>query len=206
MNSSVWTFQDKKEVAKKGKAGASWYDVQGKRHSESCGPGSRGKNNAEKRKRRIQSELDMGVHQPTNKIAWKDFRQEYEEQVLSRLAASSQRAVKAALAHFERLMSPRKLQTITTKTIDEFVALRLKDRGKNPKSPISPATVNKDLRHLKVALRKAHEWGYLHVVPRLKMVREPQKLPRFVIAEHFELIYRDGCEQAIRPKVPGQER
>jgi integrase len=208
MNSSVWTFQDNKEVAKKGKAGASWYvgwyDVQGKRHSESCGPGSRGKNNAEKRKRRIQSELDMGVHKPASKITWKDFRQEYEEQVLSRLAASSQRAVKVALANFERLMSPGKLQTITTKTIDEFVALRLKDRGKNPKSPISPATVNKDLRHLKVALRKAHEWAYLHVVPRLKMVREPQKLPRFVAAEHFELIYREGCEEAKYPKVQGQ--
>lgn len=81
-------------------------------------------------------------------------RLHFEEQVLSRLAASSQRAVKVALANFERLMSPGKLQTITTKTIDEFVALRLKDRGKNPKSPISPATVNKDLHPYRVHVRR----------------------------------------------------
>lgn len=195
-------------MSQKGEQAASWYvgwyDLQGKRHSESCGPGSRGKNKAEKRLRRIQSELDMGVHKPASKITWKEFRKEYEEQVLSRLAASSQRAVKVALTNFERLMSPGKVQAITTKTIDEFVALRLKDRGKNPESSTSPATVNKDLRHLKVALRKAREWGYLHEVPRLKMVREPQKLPRFVTAEHFELIYRDACEQALSPQVRGQ--
>ncbi|MEZ6142058.1 MAG: site-specific integrase [Zavarzinella sp.] len=203
MNKKIWIFQQKKEVAKKGVAGASWYvgwyDLQSKRHSESCGPGSRGKNLAEKRLRRIQSELDMGVHKPSNKITWKDFRKEYEEQVLSLLAASSQRSVKVALATFERHISPGRLETITTKKIDEFVSLRLKDRGKNPKSPISPATVNKDLRHLKAALRKAHEWEYLQVVPKIKMVREPQKIPRFVTAQHFELIYSEGCTHAKHP-------
>lgn len=208
MNKRVWIFQFKKEVTQKGEQAASWYvgwyDLAGKRHSESCGPGSRGKNQAEKRLRRIQSEMDMGVHKPASKVTWKEFRQEYEEQVLSRLAASSQRAVKVALTNFERLISPGKVQAITTKTIDEFVALRLKDRGKLPKSPISPATVNKDLRHLKRALRIAHEWEYLPDVPRLKMVREPKKLPQFVTAEHFELIYRDGCDHATRPQASGQ--
>lgn len=85
-------------------------------------------------------------------------------------------------------MSPGKVESINTKTIDAFVALHLKDRGKNPGSAISPATVNKDPRHLKVALRKAHEWAYIYTVPRIQMVREPQKLPQFVTAEHFELI------------------
>lgn len=208
MNKRVWIFRIKKEVTQKGEAEANWYvgwyDLQGKRHGESCGPGSRGKNQAEKRLRRLQSELDMGVHRPASKITWKDFRREYEEQVLSRLAPSSQRAVKVALATFERLVSPGRVEAITTKTIDTFVAAHLKDRGKNPGSSISPATVNKDLRHLKVALRKAHEWGYLPAVPKIKMVREPSKLPRFVTAQHFELIYRDACEQAVLPKVAGQ--
>src|SRR5437870_1546184 len=103
MNKRVWIFQFKKEVARKGEGGASWYvgwyDLQGKRHSESCGPGSRGKNQAEKRLRRLQSELDMGVHKPASKVTWKDFCQEYEDQIVSRLAASSQRTVKVGLAN-----------------------------------------------------------------------------------------------------------
>jgi integrase len=208
MNKRVWIFQIKKELIEKGNAEASWYvgwyDLHGKRHSESCGPGSRGKNQAEKRLRRLQSELDMGVHKPTSKKSWKDFRKEYEEQVLSRLAVSSQVAVKNALATFERLASPAKVDSITTQMIDAFVAVRFKERGKNPGSIISPATVNKDLRHIKVALRKAHEWGYLQTLPKIHMLRESEKIPRFVIAEHFELIYVTACEQAIHPQMEGQ--
>ncbi len=208
MNKKVWIFQFKNELKQKGPARASWYvgwyDLEGKRHSESCGPGSRGKNQVEKRLRRLQSELDMGVHKPASKVTWKDFRQEYEDQIVSRLAASSQRAVKVGLATFERLMSPGRVESITTKTIDTFVAARMKDRGKNQESVISPATVNKDLRHLKVALRKAHEWGYLPVVPRIKMVREPKKIPLLVTAKHFEMLYREGCDAAKHPCSPGQ--
>ncbi|MFN9364389.1 MAG: hypothetical protein ACK6CE_06250, partial [Planctomycetota bacterium] len=94
MHKRVWIFQYKKEVAAKGEADASWYvgwyDGQGKRHAESCGPGSRGKNLAEKRLRRIQSELDMGSHHPPSTMLWADFRKQYEEQVLSRLEIGSQ--------------------------------------------------------------------------------------------------------------------
>jgi integrase len=146
----------------------------------------------------------MGVHTPVSKKSWKDFRQEFEDQVLTRLAPSSQRAVKVALCNFERIMTPAKVESITTKTIDEFVARRLKERGKNPKSEISPATVNKDLRHLKTALRKAHEWGFLQFMPRIRMVREPAKLPRFVTAAHFELIYGEACNKAVHPNENGQ--
>lgn len=92
MNKKVWTFQYKKEIAKKGANKASWYigwyDLAGKRHAESCGSGARGKNQAEKRLRRIQSELDIGVHQPPDRKSWAEFRTDYEEQILSGLASS----------------------------------------------------------------------------------------------------------------------
>src|SRR6476469_3620431 len=110
MNKSVWIFQQKKELAQKGEAGASWYvgwyDLQGKRHSESCGPGSRGRNAAEKRLRRIQSELDTGVHQPASKKLWADFQAEYEEKILSGLAPKTQAAAIDSLGHFRRVVNP----------------------------------------------------------------------------------------------------
>lgn len=37
------------------------------------------------------------------------------------------------------------------------------------------------------------------------MVREPEKLPRFVTPEHFALIYSTACEKAKFPNKPGQK-
>lgn len=207
MNKRVWIFQLKKEVAKKG-ADASWYvgwyDLQGKRHSESCGPGSRGYSAAEKRLRRIQGELDTGVHQPETRTTWAEFRAEYEERILSGLAPRTKDASTDALGHFQRIVRPGRAQSVTTAAIDEFVSKRRREPGKKPGSAVSPATINKALRHIKAALRVAHEWGYLPEVPKVRMVREPQKLPTYVTPEHFELIYGKGCDLAKLPNQPGQ--
>ena len=77
MNKRLWIFQYKTEIAKKGADKASWYvgwyDPDNRRHAESCGPGARGKNKAEKRLRHLQSELDMGVHQPPTRISGPSF-------------------------------------------------------------------------------------------------------------------------------------
>jgi integrase len=203
MNKKVWVFQIKKDVEQKGKREASWYvgwyDLAGKRHSESCGPGARGKNQAEKRLRRIQGELDLGVHQPESRKSWADFRAEYEAQILTGLSPRSVPLVQAALNNFERVVKPHRVESITAQVIDLFVAKRREERGKKPGSLVSPATINKDLRHLKATLRVAHEWGYLAVVPKIRMLREPKKLPSFVTPEHFGLIYQKACALAQLP-------
>ena len=36
------------------------------------------------------------------------------------------------------------------------------------------------------------------------MVREPEKLPRFVTVKHFELIYNTACDLATMPKFDGR--
>lgn len=208
MNKSVWVFQYPKDIKAKGPDKASWfvgwYDLAGKRRSESCGPGARGKNQAQKRQRRIQGELDLGVHAPPSKKLWDTFLQEYRDQVLSVLEPSSQVAINVALKAFERHIKPVKVEAITTQTIDLFISRRRNDKGKKPDSTVSPATINKDLRHLKAAFKKAHEWSYLRTLPRIKMVREPEKLPRFITPEHFELLYSRGCDLAKYPNAPGQ--
>ncbi len=63
---------------------------------------------------------------------------------------------------------------------------------------ISPASVNKEIRHLKAALRIAKEWGYLAEVPKCRMLKEPGKLPTYVTGEHFAGIYA-ACDQAKLP-------
>ena len=53
-------------------------------------------------------------------------------------------------------------------------------------------------------MRAAHEWGYLPKLPRVKMLREPEKLPQYVTPEHFATIYQQGCPLAVMPRNPGQ--
>ncbi len=67
-----------------------------------------------------------------------------------------------------------------------------------PGSTVSVATINKEFRHLKAALRKAREWGYLPAVPTFHMIREPKKLPLYVAPEHFAVIYQ-ACDVAVAP-------
>ena len=69
---------------------------------------------------------------------------------------------------------------------------------------VSPATINKDLRHIKAALHVAQEWGYLPDMPKIRMVKEPQRLPSYVTPEHFDLIYSRACDLAKLPENPGQ--
>jgi len=46
------------------------------------------------------------------------------------------------------------------------------------------------------------EWGYVPKVPKVKMRREPAKLPQYVTPEHFVAIYQKDCPVATLP--PGQ--
>jgi hypothetical protein len=55
------------------------------------------------------------------------------------------------------------------------------------------------LRHVRAVLRIAHEWKYLTDMPRVRMVKEPTKLPTYVTPEDFAAIYA-ACEQAKKPR------
>jgi integrase len=207
MQKRLWIFQFKSDISRRGAEHASWYvgwyDAKGKRRSESCGPGEGGRNRALRRCRQIQSELDIGVHRSKSKKRWDDFVGEYESRLLSNLAMKSKCEAKQSLKNFRRVMKPGYLENIKTQTIDEFVAKRRHEKGRKPKSLVSPATINKDLRHLKAALRVARDWDYISELPKIRMLREPKKIPRFVSVEHFAVIYSKASDLARLPDTCG---
>ncbi len=67
---------------------------------------------------------------------------------------------------------------------------------------LSPATVNKELRSIKAVLRVAMDWGYMSQIPKFRMLKEPQKLVRYVTPEDFAKIYH-ACKVAKWPESPG---
>jgi MFS family permease len=72
---------------------------------------------------------------------------------------------------------------------------RAAEPGKKKDSLVSPATVNKQLRHFRAVLGVAKDWGYLKERPRFRVVKEPKKLITFVNGEHFAAIFAP-CDQA----------
>ena len=110
----------------------------------------------------------------------------------------TKRCTLEALDHFQRIIKPQKVAVIKTQTIDQFVVQRRKEEGRKSET-LSPATVNRDLRHIRAVLRIAHDWGYLLHVPKVRMLKEPKKLPRYMTPEDFAAIY-SACEAAKRPE------
>lgn len=116
--------------------------------------------------------------------------------------------IEKAIEHFERICRPKYVSKITTRTIDAYVSARRQETAdrsrKAAKNPVEVATCNKETRHLRVVLRTAHEWGYPPKVPKFRMLKEPQRLPRYITPEHFVAIY-GACDVAKRPAETGQE-
>ena len=194
----AWTFQDHRAKLKLGSKAAwsvGWLTPEGKRRSKRIGS----KSMAGKYAQKLGGQLSAGIYQDESRKSWVAFREEYETKIMARMEPGTRQSTRYALNHFERIVEPVKLQAIKTQRIDEFVAKRRMERGSKGGSTVSPATVNKELRHLKAVLRVAHDWGYLPTVPKVRMLKEPKKLPRYVTPEHFAAMY-EACDTATMPK------
>jgi integrase len=203
---SAWVKQIASQVTKCGADKASWYcewdEPDGSRRCKSCGPGPSGKKLADRLAEQIKAEILTGSYRRNDRVIWSEFRSRYEEKILSSLALATQVGVKISLDHFERLLrlKLKPLECLTPEHIRTFVAERKRDRGVKRGDVVSPATINRDLRHLRAVLNVAVEWGYLPSCPKVRFEREPRKLPRYVTPNHFEAIYR-SCDVAT---VPGE--
>jgi len=198
--SKVWLFQDRKQVFKLGNKcpwSVGYYDPSGRRRSKRVGSRSM----TEKVARRLEGELAAGTYRGQSRATWEQFRKRYEDQIVPGMAVKTRRLVKATLDHFARIVKPAKLATIGTETIDAFVARRRVEPGKKPTSVLSAATVNRDLRHLKAALRVAHDWSMLPVVPKFRRLREESRIGRVMTPEHFQAIF-EACDAATMPRLP----
>lgn len=200
----AWIFQDPKQVKKHGEARASyyvgWFDPDGKKCSKSCGAGSGGKRKAEMLQKQLDAELLTGTYSRKREKpkTWAEFRAEYDEKIVAKKAARSRVEMRTALDHLGRIVKPRTVQAVTTQAVDAYVAQRRREPGKKKGDAVSPATINKELRHIKAALKKAAKWGYAKGVPDVDFEREPKKLARYIPPEDFAAIYA-ACEAARMP-------
>lgn len=201
MDKRAWVHQLKKQIDAKGadKASwyASWYDPQGVLRTKSCGPGKVGKSAAKRLADKTHAELITGTYQAKDRKTWKDFRTDFDAKIAARFDGPSRRAMQDSLASFERVANPKLVLSVTADKIDDFTTKRLTEAGIKGRT-LSPATVNKDLRYIRLALRIAKDWGLIKDVPKIRFVKQSEKWPTFVSVEHFAAIYT-ACDAAALP-------
>jgi len=194
----AWLFQDHRQKQKLGDKcpwSVGWIDPEGRRRSRSIGRHSL----AEKFQRKIEGQLASGTYQSNTRKQWADFRSEYTEKRLALLRPGSRESANIALDHFERLIKPHRVSAIKTADIDNYKAQRLTEQRSKDGPIVSVCTVNRELRSIKAALRKAYRWKYLPEVPYVEMLKEPVKIPRYCPPDDFARIYQ-ACDVAVRPR------
>ena len=192
----AWIFQDhrqKQKLGEKAPWSVGWINPDGKRRSKRIGS----KSMAEKFRRKTEGELAAGTYQDAQRKTWADFRVEFEANVASQMKPSTRRLTIDVIKNFERLIKPVKLDAIKPQTIQEYITKRQKDAVKKRGRQLAPASINKELRHLKAVLRIAEEWGFM-TAPKIRMLKEPKRLKSYVTPEDFAKLYA-ACDKASRP-------
>jgi hypothetical protein len=104
-----------------------------------------------------EAELREGRYNRPAKNSWQKFRLQYDANVLDGLKATTAANYSASLNVFERKMWPGRLAEVTP-NLTAFVTSCRTDH-------LTPATIARHLRQLKVAMRWAHRQGLLVKLP-----------------------------------------
>lgn len=131
-----------------------------------------------------EAELREGRYNKPSKMTWQEFRQQYEADVLDGLKVSTAANYAATLNVFERKCKPGRLAEVTTPKLTAFVTMLRADH-------LTPATIARHLRQLKVAMRWAHRQGLLIKLPEFDMPKQAKGMKgRPISLEEFERMLR----------------
>jgi integrase len=205
---AAWVKQIASQVAKHGAKNASWYafwdEPDGSRRKKSCGPGRKGKKLAEEKADQINAQLTLGTYERDkgNRTTWEEFRDLYRRHGLLSLNRTAGTVADSleSLDKFSDLagLAEKTVDAVSQARLDTFIEKRAAEPGKKPGSKVSPATVNKDLRHIKAALRWGFKRGFFKALPQVDFQREPERLKQYVTPEHFADLYAN-CSAARLP-------
>jgi integrase len=152
------------------------------------------KKEAELIRRQIERELDAGENSCKD-LTWDEFVLEFLEKHASRKAVTTQGAYADCLAIFGRTAKPRQLSAINIGMLEDFANNRLEE--------VKPATVNKELRHLKAALKWATKREYIDKVPDFGgvFIRVDQEPPTIIPEGDFKTIVASLNKPELKLKM-----
>lgn len=142
------------------------------------------KKEAEALRRELERAIDEGKRDQTE-MPWTDFVSQFLERHASRKPVTTLSAYRQCLNTFTKFMKPRSLTQVTHGVLEDFVSERLEQGA-------AKATVNRDLRHLRAALRWAKRRGLTTEAPDFHgiFVREDRAKPIVIPEEDFAAMIR----------------
>ena len=140
---------------------------------------------AEQRRRELEQRLGATENPPARGVSWDEFAATYNRLQLSRKPPTTAHAYRSSLETFAAVAQPQELAAVTVASIEDFADQRLRQG-------LAPATVNRDLRHLKASMRWAARRGMIDAAPDFHgvFVREVRTPPTTVPEEHFLAMVR----------------
>jgi integrase len=134
---------------------------------------------ADEQRRNLERELDTG-RRAEAEMTWSDFTKDFLDKHAGRKPATTLALYKHCLEIFDKTAKPRRLAKVTHSMLEDFTIKRLKDKA-------AVASVNRDLRHIRAAIRWAKRRGYICEVPDFKgvFIREDRKKPVIIPEEDF---------------------
>jgi integrase len=137
------------------------------------------KKKAEGQRRQLERELDAG-RRAESEMAWEEFVELFLEKHAARKPATTLCVYRQCLNAFTEAVKPRKLAKVSHAVLEDFADRRLREGS-------ARATVNRDLRHVRAALRWAKRRGLISEAPDFKgvFVREDRKKPAIIPEEDF---------------------
>jgi integrase len=169
------------------------YYVEGRRIREAVG---KSKSLAVKILYKRRTEVVEGKYldkRKNKRVKFEDFTETYLENYARPHKKSAWRdeiSIKHLLTHFKG----KHLSEITSLMIERYITARIED--------VSPQTVNKEIKCLKLVMNKAIEWGQLdrNPVAKVKFLREPQRKLRFLDTDEIGRLI-DSCPSQLMPVI-----
>ena len=152
---------------------------------------------AEKLAAKWEAELREGRYHEPSRVTWADFREKYEDEVLSGHADGTAQRVCSVFNMMERILSPKRLADVTAARLSYFQAeLRKRDR--------TETTIKTHLAHIMAAFRWAVRQGMLTEAPQADKPRRAKSSKvmkgRPITTEEFERMLAK-VEAVVGPEV-----
>jgi site-specific recombinase XerD len=138
---------------------------------------------AERVAAQLAAELRTGQYREPSKITWKEFRERYENEVLSSLAEKTDLKVAGVFNAVESIINPQRLRDVDERRISHYQS-ELRRNG------LAESTIKGHLAHLASALNWAERSGLLPKAPNIEMPKRAKSSKvmkgRPITAEEFE--------------------
>ncbi len=155
---------------------------------------------AERARADLEYELNHDLARSGSRTSWERFRECFEAEYLPDLREGTRRIYGRLFDHFEDICHPSGLDSITARTVSQFLAglRQVPGRGPNGRAGMQVATLRVRLDYFHAALTWARKQGMLSAVPEFPHIKVPRKKPQPVPVDLYERLFAAAGDPFMR--------